>query len=171
MDNRRIACFDAYYYNNYAKACCVVFDIIPSEKVISRYCEIVDPIKNYISGEFYKRELPCILGIHSKLAADIDIIIVDSYVFLENGKKGLGAHLFEALNNTIPIIGVAKNPFKGCTDYVQIYRGQSRNPLYISSVGIELGYAARLIKNLSGNNRIPDRLREVDQLTRSNTET
>ena len=167
MSSNKIACFDVYYYEGYAKACCIVFEIEPLESIISRYCEIINSVDRYIPGKFYKRELPCLLKVYKTIEEDIDLIIIDGFVFVENGKKGLGAHLYEALNRKIPIIGVAKTFFKGCTHYIQIYRGKSIRPLYISSIGIELNISAELIRNLNGDNRIPNILKMIDQLTRS----
>lgn len=167
MKTAKIACFDVYYYERYAKACCIVFEAKPTEKIFSCYTETISAVEDYISGQFYKRELPCLLKVYKGVKEDIDLIIIDSFVMLGNGAKGLGAYLYEALGKRIPIIGVAKTLFKGCDSYRKIYRGQSRNPLYISSVGIGLNESAQLIKELKGDNRIPDVLKKVDQMTRS----
>lgn len=101
-----------------------------------------------------------------KVKEDIDIIITDSFIWVDECKKGLGAYLYESINRKTPIIGVAKSYLKGCTAYVKIYRGQSSNPLYISATGIDLNYSAKLISNLKGDFRIPDILKKVDQLSR-----
>ena len=68
---------------------------------------------DYVPGQFYKRELPCILEV-LKLSdlAQVQLIIVDGYVFLDDDqKKGLGSYLFEALDGEIPVVGVAKRSF------------------------------------------------------------
>ncbi len=111
--------------------------------------------------------MPCLLRVYENIKEDIDLIIVDGFVHLGDRKKGLGAYLFNALDQEIPVIGVAKTFFKGCTDCIKTYRGQSIKPLYISSIGIELHDSAKLIKDLNGKNRIPDVLKKVDQLTRA----
>lgn len=160
-----IACFDVYYYKNYARACCIVFNK-EEEKVISEYIEVIEGIKDYISGEFYKRELPCILKVLEKVKEDIDIIITDSFVWVEKYKNGLGAYLYESIKFKIPIIGVAKSYLKGSTAYLEVYRGKSTKPLYVSAVGIDLKYSAKLIKNLKGEFRIPDILKKVDKLSK-----
>jgi len=49
----------------------------------------------------------------------------------------------------------------------KIYRGQSTNPLYITSEGIELEKSADLILNMHGDYRIPTLLKKVDQLCRN----
>lgn len=169
MNNQIIACFDVYYKNDQAKACCIVFKTVPAEKIFSTYCQVIEPVSDYISGEFYRRELPCILRVYEKIREDIDLIIIDGFVTLKNDKKGLGAHLFESLDKKLPVIGVAKTYFRGCENYVEIYRGKSSKPLYISSIGIDLNYSAEFVKNLNGIYRIPDILKKVDQLSRKNT--
>ena len=163
----KIACLDVYYYEDYAKACCIVFTTQPTERIIAKYYKIIKHVDKYISGEFYKRELPCLLAVYNCIREDIDLIIVDGYVWLNDGKKGLGAYLFEALCGKTPVIGVSKSLFKGCTDYLEVNRGQSSRPLYISCIGTELSNSAQLIKNLNGPYRIPEVVKEVDYLTRS----
>lgn len=164
----KIACLDVYYYGDYAKACCIVFEVAPKEKIISEHCKIIKPVSEYIPGEFYKRELPCLLEVYKSIKEEIDLIIIDGFVVLEKGKKGLGSYLFGILNNKTPVIGVAKSYFRGCQNYAHVYRGKSNKPLYISSIGIDLGFSAELIKNLGGANRIPAMLKRVDRLTREN---
>ncbi|MBL4934419.1 endonuclease V [Clostridium sp. YIM B02515] len=160
------ACFDVYYHEDYAKSCCVVFKKEEGEVILSDYSVIVRGVEEYIPGQFYKRELPCILNVFNKVKEDVDLLITDSFVWLNSGKKGLGAHLYKALSYKIPVIGVAKTHFKDAENYEEIYRGESHSPLYVSSVGIELGTAAEFIKNLDGDNRIPWVLKLVDKLSR-----
>ena len=166
MEGLKVACFDVYYYSDFAKACCIVFEVEPYEKVISQYCEIIKPVNDYIPGEFYKRELPCILKVYNRVREDICLAIIDGFVTLDKGKEGLGGHMFKTLNKNTPIIGVAKTFYKGCEDYIEVFRGESKRPLFVTSVGIDLNFAAKLIKNLNGKDRIPDVLKKVDLLTR-----
>lgn len=166
MNEYKIACFDVYYYESYAKACCIVFVSSSEEEIICEHCRTVEPINDYVSGEFYKRELPCILSVYNFIKMDIDIIIIDGFVMLDKGKKGLGAYLYDSLNRRTPVIGVAKTLFSECESYSEVYRGISKKPLYVSSIGIDLKFSSNLIKNLKGKNRTPDVLKRVDQLTR-----
>lgn len=167
MDNYRIACFDAYYYRNCAKTCCILFETEPIEKSISEYCKITRFTERYIPGEFYKRELPGILEVYREIKEEINLIIIDGYVLLKDGKMGLGGHLYEALEGKIPVIGVAKSYYINSKNYIKVYRGESNRPLYISSIGIEMDLAVSLVKNLNGKYRIPSILKRVDRLTRS----
>lgn len=62
-------------------------------------------------GEFYKRELSCILAILEDIdLATISCIIIDGFVVLDDaGKHGLGGHLYEQLDPKVPVIGFATN--------------------------------------------------------------
>lgn len=87
----------------------------------------------YQPGRFYLRELPHILSLLAKLPSPPLTTLVDGYVYLdEAGRKGLGGHLFEALDESTPIIGVAKNPFAGSDHAHSICRGASRRPLFVT---------------------------------------
>ncbi|HZK57974.1 MAG TPA: endonuclease V [Clostridia bacterium] len=167
MGNYKIACFDAYYHKDYAKTCCILFETGPIEKSIFECCKITRPVEKYIPGEFYKRELPGILELYGEIKRNINLIIIDGYVLLKDGKMGLGGYLYKALGEEIPVIGVAKSYFVNSKNYIKIYRGESKRPLYVSSIGIETDLAANLIRNLNGEHRIPNILKRVDRLTRS----
>lgn len=162
-----ILAFDTFYFDNKAKTVCLKFDF--TENDLTTYFEIIENIAEYIPGEFYKRELPCIISLLKKVdAADVDLIIVDGFVYLDDDfKMGLGAHLFKSLQCKFPIIGVAKTNFATIEKLKKsVFRGQSKKPLFISSIGIELEEAAKLIENMHGEYRIPDILKLLDNYTK-----
>ncbi len=127
----------------------------------------VNGIAEYEPGNFYKRELPCIISLLNEYDLSPDIIIVDGYVYL-NGvdEPGLGKHLYDALGGKIAIIGVAKRAFKGIDEQYALYRGDSKNPLYITAEGICATKAQEAIKQMSGKYRNPTLLKKVDQICR-----
>lgn len=164
-----ILAFDTYYFENKAKTVCIAFDDWGTEKRFKIYSEIVRDIEDYVSGEFYKRELPCILNLTKKLDLEkVKLIIVDGFVYLDdNNKFGLGAYLYQELNGEIPIIGVAKRDFATINkNRTKIIRGKSQNPLFVTAIGIDLNVASEKIKNMNGNYRIPTLLKELDKLTK-----
>ncbi len=120
----------------------------------------------YLAGQFYRRELPCILNLLREVAWRPDIIIIDGYVLLAENRKGLGQHLYEALGGTIQVIGVAKNPFAGNKTALPVYRGSSKRPLFVSSAGMSLMEAVVHIKIMAGKHRIPAILKTVDSLSK-----
>ena len=99
----------------------------------------------------------------------IEAIIIDGYIYVDNEKSyGLGGKLYEKLGNKIPVIGVAKTPFFTNKETVkEINRGKSKNPLYISSIGIDLDKAAKQIEDMYGNFRIPEILKKLDAITKT----
>jgi deoxyinosine 3'endonuclease (endonuclease V) len=164
-----IFAFDvAYNENNIAQAVGIGFEKWTDERPKVIHKEFIIGLESYTPGEFYKRELPCIEKILGKLdLGTIDTMIIDGYVYLDNGRPGLGAHLFNKLDQKIPIIGIAKTAFENNSIYIrEIKRGQSTKPLYISAAGILLDDAAVLIQKMDGNYRIPTLLSKLDQLTK-----
>jgi deoxyribonuclease V len=117
----------------------------------------------YQPGRFYLRELPHVRGVLS-LLEPIDLLVVDGYVWL-GADKGLGAHLFDALDGKVPVIGVAKTQFASATA-TEVVRGASTRPLYVTAAGIEEATAAAHVLAMHGEHRIPTLLRRVDQLAR-----
>jgi exodeoxyribonuclease-5/deoxyribonuclease V len=99
---------------------------------------------------------------------NLEVIIVDGFVYLDDEKKyGLGGHLYEKLNKEIPIIGVAKTNFASIEkDKKSLVRGESAKPLYITAIGIELEDAFKKVESMAGEYRMPTLLREMDRLTK-----
>jgi exodeoxyribonuclease-5/deoxyribonuclease V len=160
----KIAAVDVYYTDTYTKTVSVTADQTESDYEIHTSTSY-QPVEKYIPGEFYKRELPFLLDVLN--TADYDIVIVDSYVWLDdNEKPGLGKRLYDQISK--PVIGVAKTHFIGPTECVrEVLRGESKKPLYVTSIGFDLDKAAELIKNMKGEFRIPTMLKTLDQKTKS----
>jgi deoxyribonuclease V len=159
---------DIYYYKTYAK--CVGLLFLWEDEVPTKVIEAtVDGVADYVPGEFYKRELPCVMAVIDQVRKyKIDCIILDSHVQLGEGKKGLGEYVYEAVDQKYPIIGVAKSSFQGNAEFVrEVRRGESENPLYVSAVGCDLDEAAESILNMHGEYRIPTILKEVDRIGRA----
>lgn len=165
-----IGAIDVYYKKGWANAALLGFQDWESESKLIQRTNVTNVPDQYIPGEFYKKELPVILELLSKLDTSLlELLIVDSYVFLDDKMRpGMGHYLWEALDQKIPIIGVAKNKFKTINKVaLPILRGKSSKPLFITAVGLEPFEAANRIRNMKGAYRIPDLLKAVDTLSRS----
>jgi deoxyribonuclease V len=166
--NKALLAIDVYYPEGKAKAVGALF--YWQDEVAKEIISIeLDNIEAYIPGEFYKRELPCILKVIEKVDFKrISTIIVDGNVYIDNeGTFGLGGKLWEALDGKIPVIGVAKTFFKNTEEKViPVERGQSKNPLFVSAIGMDTEEAGALIKGMKGEHRMPDILKYVDTLTK-----
>jgi deoxyribonuclease V len=161
------ACVDVHYHDDRALAACALFknwsDAMPS----SQFHTTISKIMPYIAGKFYLRELPCILKVLELVNENIDVLIVDGYVWLDDGRTpGLGAHLFHKLHGTTPVIGVAKTQYRQSKAAHKVLRGKSKKPLYITAVGIDPSVAASCIKKMHGKFRIPTMLKKVDQISK-----
>lgn len=154
-----------YNIDNSAKVAGVLFENWEDKEPKEIYISDITEVDEYISGEFYKRELPCILDILEKVTQKLNYIVVDGYVYL-NEKMGLGAYLYEALNKKIKIIGVAKSEFRDILSNTHLYRGKSKKPLYITSAGVDLEVAKEFISIMDGKYRFPTLLKEVDRVCR-----
>lgn len=162
-----LACVDVHYSDSRATAACVLFDDWQSGTAASTLVRYLSGVAPYESGRFFQRELPCLLAILSGLHEPPGVAIIDGYVWLgPDARPGLGAHLFDALNRATPVIGVAKSAFAGAPA-VEVLRGQSRTPLYVTTAGMDVDRAAEQIRNMHGAHRIPTMLRLVDQLSRT----
>jgi exodeoxyribonuclease-5/deoxyribonuclease V len=164
-----ILAFDTYYYDNKAKTVALSFKNWEDAHEQNVYSEILKNVEEYSSGEFYKRELPCILSLLNKInLSEIDFIIIDGFVYLNDElKKGLGAYLYESLQQKIPIIGVAKNDFISLQKNKRLlFRGESKNPHYITAIGIDLDTAKSNIQMMHGEYRIPTLLKRLDMITK-----
>lgn len=169
-----ILAIDVYYWDNQAKTVSVNFDNWEREEVLEIQEAMLTDVDPYVPGAFYKRELPCILKVLEKIDREqIDLIIVDGYVVLDDeGKLGLGAYLYYELMERIPVIGVAKKKFHSNTRLVkEVLRGESQNPLFVSSIGIDLVEAADRIQNMQGDYRMPTLLKLVDTKSKEIDET
>jgi len=161
-----LACVDVDYRDTGAVAACVLFQAWGDSESAAECIEQVAQVETYQPGQFYRRELPCLLSLLARIKEPLETIVIDGYVWLgDETKPGLGAHLFEALGRNVPVVGVAKSRFAGA-EAETVCRGSSRRPLYVSAAGMDRQTAARHIQSMHGPYRIPTLLRKVDQLCR-----
>ena len=161
--------FDSYYFNDQARTVAVAFEHWEDETPMQLFSELTEAPADYEPGSFYKRELPCILSLLKQVNLNqVSCIIVDGYAILDDyGKSGLGGHLHEALNQKISVIGVAKSDFRSLTQgKVAVFRGESKNPLFVTACGMEVQEAAECIRKMHGPYRMPTLLSLLDQATK-----
>lgn len=164
-----ILAFDTWYFDRKAKTVCITFEEWTAAAPYKVYAEVLENVEAYVPGAFYRRELPCILSLWQRVEElEVEAILVDGFVYLDdNGKYGLGGHLYEAMGGKVPVVGVAKTDFatvgqsKRC-----VFRGDSQRPLYITAIGMDIDRAAHNIEIMAGAFRIPALLKELDRLTK-----
>ena len=161
-----IAAFDVHYPTaGGALAAAVMFFDYRDASPAAEHVTALPAVGDYVPGEFFRRELPCILALIDQIDDPVEELIVDGYVMLGEEQPGLGGYLFTALNRRIAVIGVAKSKFEGASA-VEIFRGGSRRPLHVTAAGMPLEEAAAKILSMHGAHRIPTLLKRVDRLAR-----
>ena len=161
---------DVDYREDLAVAAGVIFENWSSEKAFTTKTVNVTEFGDYVPGQFYKRELPCISALLEAIETPISCIVVDGFVTLGADKRpGLGYHLWEKLERKTPIIGVAKNSFQNTRSESEVFRGISKKPLYVTAVGLDLSDAINGIESMHGEHRLPTMLKLVDSVCRQRT--
>jgi deoxyribonuclease V len=159
-----IAAMDVHYFETGCAAACVLFSDYRDRRPSASYTRILPTPADYVPGEFYRRELPCLVTLLQQINPLPDEIVIDGYVMLGDS-PGLGQHLFKYLDSKISVVGVAKSKFKGSFG-IEAFRGKSTRPLYITSAGIDQQKAAEKIRIMHGAYRIPTILKQADILAR-----
>jgi deoxyribonuclease V len=81
------------------------FTVITQERVVE-----LGEVAPYEPGRFYLRELPVLRAVLDEVE-DVGLLVIDGYVDLAPGRPGLGAYCHEEFG--VPVIGIAKTPFRG----------------------------------------------------------
>jgi deoxyribonuclease V len=164
----RIAITDVAYFDDVAFAACVLADRWEAQFPADSRVILRTPVEEYVPGAFWQRELPCLLAVLDGMKPDV--VVVDGYVWLDDaGRMGLGAHLHERLG--LPVVGVAKTAFDGSLHARHVMRGNSRKPLYVTSVGMGLDEAAAAVLSMHGPHRLPTLVTLADHLARAGRTT
>src|SRR5262245_2297851 len=132
-----IACLDVAYHETHAVAAGIAFRDWLDESVVAERVVSLPDVQPYLSGQFFIRELPCLLAVLRVLPPP-QVVLIDGYVWLEENRPGLGAHLYQSLDGRASIIGVAKTRYLGADNVQEVARGKSKQPLHVSAVGLSV---------------------------------
>ena len=158
---------DVFYRDGGAVAAGILHGGWETDAVERTIVRRIDTVAPYEPGAFYKRELPCLMRLLDDVDQPLEAVVVDGYVTLGPKRSpGLGWHLHESMGRTTPVIGVAKSEFAGTVDECRLFRGRSRQPLYVTAIGIPLDDAKIRISSMHGRFRVPTLLRLADRLGR-----
>src|SRR2546430_11012537 len=91
-----IVCLDVDYRGTEAFAAGVWFRGWAAATAEAQRVVHIPLVEPYQPGEFYRRELPCLLQVLASGPA-AEIVIIDGYVWLGAGRPGLGARLYESI--------------------------------------------------------------------------
>jgi deoxyribonuclease V len=161
------AILDVCYGNAMAVVACVQFRDWTDSQASAVNISEVEIQADYVPGRFFERELPCLLHAIERVSVSFEVIVIDGYVHLKPPHvKGLGFHLAETVSYPVAVIGVAKSPLKVADQFVPVFRGRSRRPLFVSAIQLPTERAAALIESMSGPFRVPTLIKMADRLCR-----
>ena len=167
-----LAALDCHYERDRVRTACMLVTDLQAQRTGRPLVRETQKSADYLSGQFYRRELGPLLDCLQALGEPSrypEVIFIDAHVDLGAKGPGLGRHLFEALKERSAVIGVAKNPYNvdGRPVNVPVLRGQSSRPLFVSAAGITIERAVEIVSKLPGPHRIPTLLKMTDQLARN----
>jgi deoxyribonuclease V len=160
-----IACVDVDYRGESAVAAAVAIARWEADRPLTETIARISKVERYEPGAFYLRELPCLVEVLRALR-DVDTVVIDGYVWLAKERAGLGARLHATLGGSVTVVGVAKTAFRDNDVAVEVARGTSSRPLYVTAEGIDVARAAAGVRRMHGAHRIPTILKRVDRLAR-----
>ncbi len=166
---RKVGVVDVHYADaeGWARAALVVCHDLRLSRVILEHVSVISEVAAYEPGALYLRELPCLRTVVAEAGVDgIEALVVDGYATLDpQGRFGLGAHAAQAFG--LPVIGVAKTPYRAATHAVPVRRGGATRPLYVTGAGgISDAQAAAAVAGMAGPYRLPSAIARVDALAR-----
>ena len=73
-----IAAVDVHYDEaaRRGRAAAVVFDAWEDGEAAGEYVAEVENVADYVPGEFYRRELPCLMAVMGKIGLKVDVVVV-----------------------------------------------------------------------------------------------
>jgi deoxyribonuclease V len=163
-----ILAVDVYYRESHAIAAGVLFRNWEDGESVDELIVPISRVAEYEPGQFYRRELPCVLQLLKQLQQLPQYMIIDGHVYLDGAKRpGFGKHLYDAVQGRSAIIGVAKNRFRDTPSDTEVFRCGSQRALYVTAVGINESAARGFIMRMHGEHRLPTILRRVDRLSKA----
>jgi deoxyribonuclease V len=164
-----LASLDVHYRaDGTATAGCVLFSGWTDAHPATELVEHVSRVAPYEPGAFYLRELPPLIAALRRVSVRLEAVVIDGYVWLgDESRPGLGARLYAALQEKVPVIGVAKTPFGPSRRAIEVLRGKSSKPLYVTAAGVDAAQAAKWVASMHGAHRIPTLLARADRLSRT----
>jgi deoxyribonuclease V len=154
-----------YLRSGGARAAAVIAGDAAFSAVQAEWTVLVPAALPYQPGQFFLRELPPLRAVLAPVR-NLGLLVIDGYVDLDpDGRPGLGAHAHAAFG--VPVIGLAKTRFRTASHAVEVLRGNSARPLFVTAAGMPLAQAAELTRQMAGPFRLPDAMRRADFLART----
>jgi len=112
-----------YLVSGGARAAAVLAGDAAFSRLVGHRIAVVPQVAPYQPGQFWLREFPPLHAVLDSLT-NLALLMIDGHADLDpDGRPGLGARAREEFG--VPVIGVAKSPFRTATHAVPVLRGTS----------------------------------------------
>lgn len=156
-----IAALQVHYHQDRCQTAAVLFhdwsDAKPHSTLVTR-SSVELPEYSFVDYEHQVGALQSILAEMKQLP---QAIIVEGCTWLSERERGLGAHLYHALDRHIPVIAVSRVKIE---DAIEVNR--EHRPLYVTSLGLTPDTAGLLVSSMHGEFCTPTLLQLAIELSR-----
>ena len=145
-------CIDVCYTEQVAITAGVLFVNWRDAEPCDELAAVTGNVHPYTAGQFRNRELEPLLAVLKESPRRP----TSGHIWLHYASTaGLGAYVCDALNEGVPVTGVANKRFGASCVADEVLRS-SRRPLYVTSAGIDSRTATDNILQMHGEHRVPD---------------
>ncbi|HEY3451300.1 MAG TPA: hypothetical protein VGK67_33385 [Myxococcales bacterium] len=140
-----------------ATAACVVLRSFDASESLEERTVTVRTVATRGSGRSFERELSLLRAVLGAVESEIQVAVIGGYVWLDGTTRpGLGAHLYQALGESISVLGIADARCDaGKPEALEVRRGRGSRPVFVTSVGFPPPVVGKLVGAMHGRGRIP----------------
>lgn len=163
-----IAILDTHVSPTGATAACVVLRSFDASESLEERVVKVRKIASTDPDRPFEPVVALLRAALDAVESDVQVAVVRGYVWLDGTKQpGVGAHLYQALGESVSVMGVAKERCdEGQPDALEVARGGRSSPLFVTSAGFPPPVVGKLVKAMHGRGRIPWALARAAALSR-----
>ncbi len=158
-----IAILDVRYdlTGNATAACVVLRSFDSSESLEERTARV------RVGASHDERELRPLRAVLEKVRSELQVVVIDGYVWLDGTTRpGPGARLYQALGESVAVLGIAKTRCAGGEpEALEVRRGRASSPLFVTAVGFPPPVIGKLVKAMHGRGRVPWALARAAELS------
>jgi deoxyribonuclease V len=150
-----------------AWAAAVSFEEWDAREATRTYTSRIEQLPKPARGELDLRDLACVMQLLREHKLEPDTIVIDGAVHLDaSDTPGLGRHLYDALGGRVAIIGMSTKAMPGLPAQFEVYREEEARPVFVTSVGVDLGAAKVRVRGMHGKRRVPTLMKLAGRLAR-----
>lgn len=113
------------------------------------------------------RAVHCVMQLLVEHRLAPELLLIEGFVHLDAADRpGVGQHLFQALGGKVPVVGVSKKGLVGLPAQCEVMREDEAPPLFITSIGVDIGAAKARVRSMHGRKRVPTLMKLAARLAK-----